>query len=387
MSVATVAVQQATIRQYAKQLQLATVGGQFLSMAEEAFKEKQGHPSYLEALLGAEVEDRHQHAVARRIKDAHFPKVKTLEEFEFSDVPHLPAAQIRNLAEGGYLSRSEPIIFLGETGTGKTHLATGLAVAACRQRKRVRFSTAAEMVTELIEAKNQLELTRVRNLPQARYRANAARAGGPVSLRAGRGNAARYVSAHGGSGRQEVQSTDGFGGAVLFAHAVFPDQSHFSTFRLQSVSHRCAALYRRCGRAGDDRQHACGGVARYGARDDSGARDGGVRGTLRVPLCGAPDRRCQSFGARGAPVFLHRKQLSGGPHVHQLGAPEQPGAAMVRQGQLNLQEAYGTYASVSARCHANCSRWSACISNRCRRGFPKCIVCINARWTWKATSR
>src|ERR1035441_4339979 len=76
MSVATVAVQQATIRQYAKQLQLATVGGQFLSMAEEAVKEKQGHLSYLEALLGAEVEDRHQHAVARRIKDAHFPKVK-----------------------------------------------------------------------------------------------------------------------------------------------------------------------------------------------------------------------------------------------------------------------------------------------------------------------
>src|ERR1039457_4231174 len=161
MSVATVPVQQATIRQYAKQLQLATVGGQFLSMAEEAVKEKQGHLSYLEALLGAEVEDRHQHAVARRIKDAHFPKVKTLEEFAFCDAPHLPAAQIRNLAEGGYLQRSEPIIFLGETGTGKTHLATGLAVDACRQRKRVRFTTAAEMVNELIEAKNNNELNRV----------------------------------------------------------------------------------------------------------------------------------------------------------------------------------------------------------------------------------
>src|ERR1039457_1090114 len=158
MSVATVPVQQATIRQYAKQLQLATGRGQFLSMAEEAVKQKQGHLSYLEALLGAEVEDRHQHAVARRIKEAHFPKVKTLEEFEFSDVPHLPAAQIRNLAEGGYLSRSEPVIFLGETGTGKTHLATGLAVAACRQRKRVRFTTAAQLVNELTEAKNRSEL-------------------------------------------------------------------------------------------------------------------------------------------------------------------------------------------------------------------------------------
>jgi DNA replication protein DnaC len=85
MSLATVAVQQATIRQYAKQLRLATVGGQFLSMAEEAVKQKQGHLNYLEALLGAEVEDRYQHAVARRIKDAHFPKVKTLEDFAFCD--------------------------------------------------------------------------------------------------------------------------------------------------------------------------------------------------------------------------------------------------------------------------------------------------------------
>jgi DNA replication protein DnaC len=72
-------------------------------------------------------------------------------------------ALLRNLSEGGYLARKEPVIFLGETGTGKTHLATGLAVAACRQRKRVRFTTAAEMVTELIEAQNHAELTRVRN--------------------------------------------------------------------------------------------------------------------------------------------------------------------------------------------------------------------------------
>jgi DNA replication protein DnaC len=87
MSVATVAVQQATIRQYAKDLKLATVGGQFLLMAEEAVKQKHGHLSYLEALLGAEVEDRYQHGVARRITEAHFPKVITLEDFAFSDAP------------------------------------------------------------------------------------------------------------------------------------------------------------------------------------------------------------------------------------------------------------------------------------------------------------
>src|SRR5438034_3296548 len=102
MSVATVPVQQATIRQYAKDLKLATVGGQFLLMAEEAVKQKHGHLSYLEALLGAEVEDRYQHAVARRIKDAHFPTVKTMEDFAFCAASLLPAAQIRNLVVGAY---------------------------------------------------------------------------------------------------------------------------------------------------------------------------------------------------------------------------------------------------------------------------------------------
>jgi len=161
MSAATVQLQQSAIRQYTRQLRLPTVGGQFLKLAEEAVKQKHGHVAYLEALLGVEVEERERNAVARRIQEAKFPKVKTLEDFHFEESPHLPAAQIRKLAEGGYLSRSEPIIFLGETGTGKTHIATGLGVEACRQRKRVRFTTAAELVNELIEAKNQSELNRV----------------------------------------------------------------------------------------------------------------------------------------------------------------------------------------------------------------------------------
>jgi DNA replication protein DnaC len=154
---------EAAIRQYAKQLRLPTVGGQFARLAEQAVKGKQSHLSYLEALLEGEVEERGRKAMARRIQEARFPAVKTLEEFDFQCAPHIPAAQLRNLSEGGYLVRKEPIIFLGDTGTGKTHLATGLAVAACRQRKRVRFTTAAEMVTELIEAQNHAELTRVRN--------------------------------------------------------------------------------------------------------------------------------------------------------------------------------------------------------------------------------
>jgi DNA replication protein DnaC len=106
------------ILDYAKQLRLPTLGAQFVRLAEEAAKQGQTHLSYLEALLEAEIEERLRNAVARRIVDARFPKVKTLEEFEFEKASHIPAALIRKLAEGGYLDRSEPIILLGETGTG-----------------------------------------------------------------------------------------------------------------------------------------------------------------------------------------------------------------------------------------------------------------------------
>jgi DNA replication protein DnaC len=163
MSPAVQPMQAAAIGQYAKQLHLPTLASQFARLAEQAVKEQQSHLSYLEALLEGEVEERGRKVMARRIQEARFPTVKTLEEFDFQCAPHLPVLLLRDLSEGGYLERKEPIIFLGDTGTGKTHLATGLAVAACRQRKRVRFTTAAEMVTELIEAQTQAELTRVRN--------------------------------------------------------------------------------------------------------------------------------------------------------------------------------------------------------------------------------
>jgi DNA replication protein DnaC len=156
-------MQAAAIGQYAKQLHLPTLGSQFTRLAEQAVKEQQSHLSYLEALLEGEVEERGRKVMARRIQEARFPTVKTLEEFDFQCAPHLPVMLLRDLSEGGYLERKEPIIFLGDAGTGKTHLATGLAVAACRQRKRVRFTTAAEMVTELMEAQSQAELTRARN--------------------------------------------------------------------------------------------------------------------------------------------------------------------------------------------------------------------------------
>ena len=86
---------------------------------------------------------------------------RQLEEFDFSQASAISATKIAALAEGGYIDRAEPVVFIGECGTGKTHLLTGLCVAACRQKRRVRFTTAAGLVNELVEAKQQLGLRRV----------------------------------------------------------------------------------------------------------------------------------------------------------------------------------------------------------------------------------
>ena len=161
MSADTSKLQAAAIRELCKPLRLPTIAAQAVRLAEQAAKEKQSPLSFLEALLSAEIEEREQNAVGRRIKAAHFPKVKSLEEFNFQEAPHLPVTLIRHLADGGYIGKTEPVLFVGDTGTGKTHLATAPGVAACRQRRRVRFTTAAEMVNELVEARHNNQLSRV----------------------------------------------------------------------------------------------------------------------------------------------------------------------------------------------------------------------------------
>lgn len=122
------------------------------STIAEAEKNHQSYQRYLSELLSAELEEREKNLIERRIREAKIPRMKTLDEFDFSQSSKISARQIRELAEGGYLERSEPIIFIGDCGTGKTHLATGLAVAACQQKKRVRFITTAALVNELVEA-------------------------------------------------------------------------------------------------------------------------------------------------------------------------------------------------------------------------------------------
>jgi len=161
MSEGLAVLQESAIKQHCRSLHLPTIGGQCARLAKQAERERQGYLGYLDVLLQAELEEREQKAVARRIKEAHLPKVKTLEEFDYGQAPAISPTRIRELAEGGYIERAEPVVFIGECGTGKTHLLTGLCVAACRQKRRVRFTTAAGLVNELVEAKQQMQLRRV----------------------------------------------------------------------------------------------------------------------------------------------------------------------------------------------------------------------------------
>jgi len=141
-------LEKAAVEQQCRVLRLPAVAEQCAPLAEEA-------------LLAVELEERERNTIARRIKDAHLPRTKTLDEFDFSKAPQIRATEIHELAQGGYIERAEPVILIGDCGTGKTHLLTGLCVAACRQKRRVRFATAAALVNELVEAKQQLQLRRV----------------------------------------------------------------------------------------------------------------------------------------------------------------------------------------------------------------------------------
>ena len=130
-------------------------------LAEEAGRQGVSHLEFLENLLQLEVDERMVRRAARRTKEAGFPLVKTLSGFDFSKNPSLPESRIRRLAAGDYIDNAECVIFVGDPGTGKTHLATALGVAAAEQGRRVRFTSASMLVNELVEARDAAQLSRV----------------------------------------------------------------------------------------------------------------------------------------------------------------------------------------------------------------------------------
>ena len=152
---------EALIDSHALELRLPTLRRQFRSLAEQATREQQTPVEYLAALLEAETADRAERRERRRLIDARFPALKRLEDFRFDDNPRIPRATIAALAEGSWIDNHESVIFVGDSGTGKTMLATALGVCACQQGRRVKFITLAALANELQEAAARDELSRV----------------------------------------------------------------------------------------------------------------------------------------------------------------------------------------------------------------------------------
>jgi DNA replication protein DnaC len=152
---------EALIDSHALELRLPTLRRQFRSLAEQATREQQTPVEYLAALLEAETADRAERRERRRLIDARFPALKRLEDFRFDDNPKIPRATIAALAEGSWIDAHESVIFVGDSGTGKTMLATALGVCACQQGRRVKFITLAALANELQEAASRDELSRV----------------------------------------------------------------------------------------------------------------------------------------------------------------------------------------------------------------------------------
>ena len=150
----------ALLDSYLKQLRLPTFLQNYARFAQDAAQNQLDFTQYLLALAEQEVHQRDQNQRQRRIKAARFPVLKELADFDFSAIPTLNKSAILDLARGAYLLKRETVIFIGHPGLGKTHLATALALEACRQGHKVRFWTAAGLVNELLVAQDAHQLHR-----------------------------------------------------------------------------------------------------------------------------------------------------------------------------------------------------------------------------------
>lgn len=146
---------------YLKQLKLPTMLREYKTIAEVCAKEDQDHASFLLRLAEREIIEREERAAERRIRAAKFPVLKTLDTFDFPAQPSINRPLILELMRGEYIDAHENILFMGNPGTGKTHIATALAHAACAQGKRVRFFSVVALVNELLEARQDRQLERV----------------------------------------------------------------------------------------------------------------------------------------------------------------------------------------------------------------------------------
>jgi len=145
---------------YLRQLRLPTFAKLYPQFAADAARNNHDTVRFLLALAEQEVNQRQLNMLQQRLKTARFPVIKELADFDFSCLPMLNKAQILDLARGEYIRQKQSLILIGNPGLGKTHLALGLASAACREGRRVRFWTAAGLVNELVQAQDEHRLHR-----------------------------------------------------------------------------------------------------------------------------------------------------------------------------------------------------------------------------------
>jgi DNA replication protein DnaC len=149
---------QVLLHHHLKALKLPTFLREYDKLARQCAQEGVDYTGYLLRLVELEVIERERRMVERRIKQARFSAVKSLDSFDFLALPSLNKPLVLELARGEYIDRRENIIALGNSGTGKTHVALGLGLAACQQGLSVGFTTASALVHELMEARDQRRL-------------------------------------------------------------------------------------------------------------------------------------------------------------------------------------------------------------------------------------
>ncbi len=148
---------------YLKQLRLPMFAQHYRQVAEDAAQADLGYDHILLTLAEQEVAQRERNRQQHLIRSARLPILKELADFDFTVVPSLNKQAILDLGGGSYVQKAEPVVLVGHPGLGKTHMATGLALAICRQGYRVRFYTAAELVNDLLQAQDEHRLPRFLN--------------------------------------------------------------------------------------------------------------------------------------------------------------------------------------------------------------------------------
>ncbi len=149
------------LREHLKALSLSTTARDLESKMRQAKESGPSYDDFLLDLTAAELQARAENRLNRRVREAKFPLLKTLEGFDFAAVPDLDIRVIRELAGCEYIKEHRNVIFLGRSGTGKTHLATSLGIEACRNNYRTRFVSCYGLVNELIEARQEKDLRRL----------------------------------------------------------------------------------------------------------------------------------------------------------------------------------------------------------------------------------